>query len=60
MYMSLAKIFKNTDLWLHPIPPESEPPGVAARNLYRFKVSQVTLRISRVQEPLVYKSQFVL
>lgn len=42
MYMSLAKIFKNTDLWLHPIPPESEPPGVATRNLYRFKVSQVT------------------
>lgn len=54
--MSPAKIFQNTDLWLHPILSWVVISRCGSQNVYHFTVPQVTLLISQVWELLVYKS----
>lgn len=58
--MSVAKIFLNYRPPIHPTPSELEPLGVAlgvvAKNT-DCKFPQVTLMISPLWRPLVYKSQ---
>ena len=59
----LQKIFLNYRPLIHPTPSELETVGVAlgvvAKNI-DHKFPQVTLMISQLWEPLVYKSQFIL